>query len=162
MAIWREFRHKEKYLEIRQKELEDKIHTENLVNDQTKTFLLKKHHTLQESISKWDSKYERDVVELDSDIRDMNNKRTVLLEQLNILQERKRTEQAVENSSKEQKLAEIELVKAAKDLNKRQNKAAKTIQRELRAYCKRKKEMEALMGGKKKGGKDKGGGKKKK
>lgn len=160
-AIWREFKHKEKYLEIRQKDLEDKIQTETLVNGQTKEFLQKKHLSLLDSIAKWESKYEKDVQELDTDIRDINNKRTVLLEQLGILQDRRKKEQEVELRNREQKEGEIQLLSAQKELFKRQNKASRTIQRELRAFVKRKKEMEALLGGKKGGKKEKGGKKKK-
>lgn len=153
-AIWREFKHKERILESRLKDLEDKLQTEQLVNSETKAFLIRKHNSLSEDISKWDAKYDRDVGEMDSDIRNISSERSALLEKLYALQARKQVETEQEASKKSALIQEKEVAEFRKEIAKKQNKAARVIQRELRAFIKRKKELDALKndGKKKKGG----------
>lgn len=157
-SIWREFKHREKKLETRLKELEDKIHTENLVHGETKDFLVRKFSTLGDSIGRWESKYDRDVGELDTEIKNMTAQRSVLLEKLAVLQERKKKEIDENNRQRENEAIAAEVARQQKELEKAQNRAARTIQKEMRSFVKRKKELEAIKneGKKKKGGDKKG------
>lgn len=45
-AIWREYKLKERIFEVKLKQLEDKLQTENLVHSETKEFLVKKQQNL--------------------------------------------------------------------------------------------------------------------
>ena len=159
-AIWREYKLKERTFEIKLKGLEDKLQTENLVHSETKDFLTRKHQNLSDDISSWESKYETDVGGLDSRIKSLTASRSDLLEKLNILRARKQKELDEERARKEQEDFEAELARQqAADL-KKQNAAARKIQKEIKQYVKRKLELEALKPAKK--GKGGGKGKKKK
>lgn len=163
-AIWRDCKLKERVLEDRVKELEDRLHTENIVHTDSKEFLLRKHQQLSDDVLAWESKYEMEVGEMDAKIKSMTDKRNEQLEKLSVLQMRKQHE--VEEELKQQEEAERELkVKRAKEMDeKRRGKAAKILQRTIRGFIKRCKELEAMGGGgkKKKGaGGKKGKGKKK-
>ena len=162
-AIWREYKHKEHQLEIRLKDLEDKLHTENVVNQETKDFLARKQTQLSEQVAEWEGKYDHEVGEMDGTISVMTMKRDSLLEKLSHLQERRAADLAREKKEDE---AAREAAEAERDhhiMVKKQNRAAHTLQRELKAYSKRKKELEAIKGdGKKKKGKGDKKGKKKK
>ena len=97
---------------------------------------------------------------LDSQIRALTNDRTSLLEKLDILRARRQKELDAENARKEQAAFEAELARQQAEELKQQNSAAKKIQKELKAYVKRKLEIEAMKPAKK--GKGGGKGKKKK
>lgn len=162
-AIWREYKLKERILETRLKELEDKLQTEHVVNSETKEFLIRKHSHLGEEIARWEGKYDSEVGEMENSIRSITMDRTALLEKLSILQARKAVEDRDAKARKEAKDLEEELARQRVALLKKQNKAARRIQKELRSFVKRKKDLEALKGAdKKKGGKGGGKGKKKK
>jgi IQ domain-containing protein G len=151
-AIWREYKHKEHQLEIRLKELEDKLHTENVVNNETKDFLSRRHAVLSEKVAEWEQKYETDLAEVDSTISIVNLKRTALLEKLSVLQQRRAEDMIREEAEMEQERLKAVAAKEAKVTQKKQNRAARTLQRELKSFVKRKKELEAIKGdGKKKG-----------
>ena len=161
-SIWREFKLKQRTLETKLAELEDKLQTENLVNSETREYLHRKHTSLLDEIAKWDAKYEKDVTEMDNEINLVTTQRIGLLENLSILQTRRGEELLIENAKKDAADLEAELARQKKDLLKRQNKAARKIQKEMRGFLKRKKDIEAISGaGKKKGGDKKGKGKKK-
>jgi hypothetical protein len=98
---------------------------------------------------------------MDTAIAKITADRTDLLEKLHFLQSKKQLEEAQERDRLEALQLEETLQKNRVTLLKKQNKAARRIVRELRAYIKRKKELEAIKGeGKKKKGGDKKGGKK--
>jgi hypothetical protein len=160
-SIWREFKLKQRVLETRLKELEDKLHTETVVNGETKEFLIQKHITLKDDLARWDLKYDTDVNIKDEEIANLSKDRAALLEQLSILQERKKLELLAEKKLQEEEEMEASLAKNKKELLKRQNRAARRIVKEMRAFVKHKKDLEALGGGAKKGKKEKGGKKKK-
>lgn len=161
-AIWREHKHKERQLEIRQKTLEDRLQTESVVNSETKAFLNKRQHNLAETLASWENKYDTEIGDLDSEIAVVTSKRNSLLENLSALQARYARDEEDAAARREQERLEEEAKAALKALTKSQNKAARKIQRELKSYVKRKKELDAIRGagGKKKG--DKKGKKKKK
>ena len=162
-AIWREYKLKERVLEIRLKELEDKLQTEHVVNMETKEFLVRKQLHVTGEIEKWEKSYDAEVSDMETAIRNITLQRTTLLEKLSTLQTRKAIEIADEKARKEAQDLEEELARQRVALLKKQNKAARKIQKELRAFVKRKKELEAMKGdGKKKGGKGGAKGKKKK
>ena len=99
---------------------------------------------------------------MDNEINLVTTQRIGLLENLSILQTRRGEELLIENAKKDAADLEAELARQKKDLLKRQNKAARKIQKEMRVFLKRNKYLEALSGsGKKKGGDKKGKGKKK-
>lgn len=156
-AIWREFKHQEQHLESRVKQLEEKLHVENIVNNETKEFLGRKISSLQNEIATWEAKYDSEIGDLDAKISLMTTKRNALLDKLNALQDRRAQDVEVEQQQQAAVEAEAERKKQEKLLVKKQNKGARSIQRALRAYVKRKKELEAIKGeGKKaKGGKGK-------
>lgn len=162
-AIWREFKLKERVLETKLRNLEDKLQTENIVNSETKEFLNRKHAQLADELAQWEAKYDRDVGNLDNVIRKVTTDRADILEKLSALQLRKQMEEAQEKDRNEALAMEEDLAKKRAALLKRQNKASRRIVRELRQYIKRKKELEAIKGeGKKKKGADKKGKKGKK
>jgi len=156
-AIWREYKHKEHQLEIRLKDLEDKLHTENVVNNETKDFLTRKVASLSDKVAEWEQKYDSEIAEIDGTISIVTLKRTNLLEKLSLLQQRRERDLALEAAEREaERLKELN-IKEQKALLKRQNRASRTLQREMRAFVKRKKELEAIRGeGKKKGKAGKG------
>ena len=159
-ATWRAYKLRERQFEIKLKELEEKLQTENLVHSETKDFLVKKNQNINDELSKWEQKYDQDVGALDSQIRALTNDRTSLLEKLDILRARRQKELDAENARKEQAAFEAELARQQAEELKQQNSAAKKIQKELKAYVKRKLEIEAMKPAKK--GKGGGKGKKKK
>ena len=155
-SVWREFKLKERELEEKAKDFEDKMHTENIVHNETKEFLIRKHKSLVEDIATWEKRYEDEVGEMDEKIRQITQKRKVLVEKLTVLQNRKQGELEDEINAKALAAAEEKAKMEAERLARRQNKAAKCIQNSIRAYVKRCKELEAIRGG---GGKKKGKGK---
>ena len=158
-AIWREYKHSENRLEQRVKELEDKLQTEDVVNADTKSFLTRKIGSLTTSLTEWETKYETDVGGMDESIETLTRKRTTLTEKLTLLQVRKEKDLKEEQAVIEANDLRIELEERQAALLKQQNRAARKIVREIRSYVKRKKELEALSGGKK-GKKEKKGKKK--
>lgn len=161
-AIWREYKHKEHQLELRVKQLEEKLHIENIVNNETKEFLTRKLHALQDNIAQWEGKYDNEIGEIDGNISIMNTKRNNLLEKLSALQTRRAVDTDRERIEQAAREAEVERQKAEKALKKLQNRASRAIQRAIRNFVKRKKDLEAVKGdGKKaKGGKKEKGKKK--
>ena len=152
-AIWRECKLKERVLEDRVKELEDRLHTENVVHNDTKEFLIRKHLQINDDLNKWDIKYDQNVTEMNNKIQEITERRKALLDKLGILQARKQIE--IENEIKLNAQIEYELkVKKMKEMEeKKRNYAAKVIQNALRSYIKRCRELEAIKGdGKKKKG----------
>jgi hypothetical protein len=160
-AIWREYKHKEHNLEQKVKALEEKLYIESIVNTETKDFLSKKLVSLQDTLNHWEQKYENEISEIDGNISIITIKRNNLLEKLHALQERYETDKIVEKEKEIQLALEQTKQKEERLLIKKQNKAARSIQRNLRAYVKRKKELELLKTdgkkAKKGGGKDKKG-----
>lgn len=163
-AIWREYKHKEHDLEQRIKSLEEKLQIETIVNSETKDFLMRKHNQLQDTVGSWESKYDTEIGELDSSIALMTSKRNSLLDKLSILQARMSKDTEEENIRAAAAAAEARWKQAEKDLIKRQNRCARSIQRNMRAYIKRKKDLDQLKndGKKAKGGKKGKDGKAKK
>lgn len=152
-AIWRENKLKERVLEMKLKELEDKVQTEHLVHQRTKEFLTTKHATLSDEVSSWEQKYSNDVGDMDSKIRTLTAKRTALLDKLSQLQER-RAKEIEENEKAAMEAERQNAIRKQKELDsKRQNKAARVIQNHLRQFLKRKKDLEALKPAKKGKGK---------
>jgi ribosomal protein L30/L7E len=159
-AIWREYKHKEHILEQKVKNLEEKLYIESVVNNETKEFLSKKVVSLQDNLIHWETKYENEINEIDNKITMKTNERNNLLEKLETLQRRFEDDKDTEKVRMKQEKEEREKAKAAKSLIKKQNRSARAIQRTLRSFVKRKKELEAIKGDSKKS--KKGGGKEKK
>lgn len=160
-AIWRDYKHKEHRLEIKRKELEDKLQTESVVSNKTKDFLMRKHAELTERVAQWEAKYEAEMAEIEQETATVNAKREALLDKLHALQGRMERETNLQQAEAVAKQLRLDQEKQAREDLKKQNRAARKIVKELRSYIKRKKELDALKGdGKKKKGKDKKGKKK--
>ena len=148
-AIWREFKLKERVLEESLAEKEDRTNTENVVHRETKDFLARKLKNLQEEIATWETKYDTEIGTMDEQIHGLTESREVLLEKLGILQARRQVELDEQRAKDEAAALEKEVAKQKKALMKKQDQAARKIQREMVSYLKRKKELEALNPGKK-------------
>ena len=148
-AIWREFKLKERVLEESLAEKEDRTNTENVVHRETKEFLARKLKNLQEEIATWETKYDTEIGTMDEQIHGLTESREVLLEKLGILQARRQVELDEQRAKDEAAALEKEVAKQKKALMKKQDQAARKIQREMVSYLKRKKELEALNPGKK-------------
>ena len=157
-SIWRECRMKERTLEDKAKDLEDNLQTENIVHNETKEFLIRKHQTLTEDVAKWEAKYDADVGAMDEKIEQIRARRTSLLDKLTVLQSRRQIEIEEGIRQKEAAAHEAKMKKIRDAEEKKKNMAARSIQNSMRNYVKRKKELELLKGEgkKKKGGKGKG------
>jgi len=161
-AIWREYKLKERVLEGRLKELEDKLQTEHVVHNETKDYLARKYQSLSDEVSSWEERYDRDVGDMDNQIKKLSTKRTTLIEKLSYLQARRQKEIEDENRLKLEDEKQAALKKQREAEERRQNAASRVIQSTLRMYVKRKKELELIKGEskKKKSAKNgKGGGK---
>lgn len=158
-SIWREFKLKERVYEEKLAGFEDKMQTEMVVNNQTKDFLNRKIHSLNENITEWETKYDTDVGGLDEELANKTDLREEQLENLEELRARHQVELDEDREKTEAENLKVQMAKDAKILGKRQNIAATCIQREMRGFVKRKLEFEAM--NPKKGKKDKKGKKKK-
>lgn len=117
-AIWRECKLKERVLEDRVKELEDRLHTENVVHNDTKEFLIRKHLQINDDLNKWDVKYDQNVTEMNNKIQEITERRKALLDKLGTLQARKQIE--IENEIKLNAQIEYELkVKKMKEMEEK-------------------------------------------
>ena len=167
-AIWREYKLKERVLESRLKDLEDKLQTEHVVHNETKEYLTKKHQSLSDEVTTWEARYEHDIGDMDNQIKKLTAKRTTLLDKLSLLQARRQREMEDENKSKLEGDRLAAMRRQKEEEERRQNAASRRIQLAMRVYVKRKKELEALKGESKKkkssgkDGKGKGKGKGKK
>jgi hypothetical protein len=160
-AIWREYKLKEHGLEQKLKSLEEKLHIETIVNNETKEFLMRKHGQLSDTISTWESKYDHEIGELDSNITILVTKRNQLLDKLSALQARRAKDLKEEAAKQLQWGQDQQRKQFERELLKRHNKCARGIQQAIRAYIKRKKELEMIKNAAKKAkaGKGKGKGK---
>lgn len=161
-AIWREYKLKERVIETRLKDLEDKLQTEHVVNNETKDFLIRKQAALAEDISMWETRFDREVGEMDAATRHMAAQQNRLREKLQALQTRKKVEIQKEKERRDSQELEEERSKQQAARLRKQNRAAKTIQREMLSYMRRKKELENINKESKKNKKEKGGKSKKK
>ena len=152
-SIWREFKMKERELEGKLRGLEERMQTEHVVYNETKDFLIRKNQQLGEDLTKWESTYDDEVGNMDNKIKKLTTNREILVEKLMALRERKQQERDAE-ILRENELRAVEEAKAAAEaLLKKQNAAAKSIQKAIRSFVKVKKEREAAGDGKKKKGK---------
>ena len=158
-SLWRDFKLKQRVLEEKLLGLEERLHTEAIVNADTKEYLTSKHKSLLSELDKWETKYEQDIGDMTRDITNITDQRNTLLENLASLKARKEEEILRDAALKEKEIFELAEAKKKRELLKRQNKAARRIQKEMRNFVKRKKEIESLGGGKKE--KKAGKGKKK-
>lgn len=162
-AIWREYKLKERVLENKLNDLENKLVTEGVVQEDTKEYLGRKQKSLIEEVAHWEAKYENDVGEMDAQIKKLTAKRTALLEKLSFVKTRREKELDDEMRQKMEADRTVLMRKEKEATEKRQNSASRVIQKMMRVYLKRKKELDAIKGEGKKGksgGKGKGKGKK--
>jgi hypothetical protein len=160
-AIWREYKLKERVLENKLKELEDKLKTESVVNTETMKFLSDKKTAAEQKVEEWEAKFNTETDELKTKVDELTRKRSKRSNELKELQARKLNEIAEEKERREREAREEEETKKRNALQKRQNKAARKLQKEFRVYILRKKELDAIKAAAKnaKGSKKKGKGK---
>lgn len=154
-SIWREFKMKEREVESKLRGLEERIQAEHVVYNETKDFLVKKNQQLVEDLAKWEATYDYEVGDMDNKIRKLTTSRESLVEKLMALRERKQQERDAEILREDEVKAEEAEKAAAEAMLKKQNSAAKSIQKSMRVFIKKKKEREAAGEGKKKKGKGK-------
>ena len=145
-AVYREFKLKERALEEKVRGLEEKLHTELLVHNESKDFILRKQAITTNTINSWQIKHETEVGELDEDIRILTSRRKNLSEELCLLQNKKRLQSIKEVIDKENEKIERLKEEEKNALLKKQNRAARVIVREIRAYVKLKKLLDAFKG----------------
>ena len=145
-SIYRDFKLKERVLETKLAELEDRLRTEIVVHTETKNFLSRKQVSLNDGANSWQIKHEKEICLKDEDIKSTVTLRKNLLGRLYVLQNRKNIELIADSKEKELSRQQEEEKEATKNLLKRQNRAARTIVTEMRAYLKYKKEIEILKG----------------
>lgn len=150
-AVCRDYQLRERVLETKLKELQDRLKTEAIVHGETRDFFARKHMNCSESISSWDARYLREVSAKDEETKDINVKRKKLLERLSALQFRKDSELAHDKQELEKANQLVSELKQGKALLKRQNTAAVIIVREFREYMKYKNDLNTGKGKGKKG-----------
>lgn len=154
-AVYRDYQLKERVLETKLKELQDKLKTEAIVHCETRDFYARKQVNVAEVISSWDARYLVEVGAKDDESRDIILKRKKLLERLSALQHRKLLE--LESNAQEAEKAGqlVSDLKKNKALLYLQNAAAKVIVREFREYLRNKKDLNTTKIKAKKGKKNK-------
>lgn len=140
-AVCRDYQLRERVLETKLKELQDRLKTEAIVHGETRDFFARKHSNFSESISSWDARYLREVGAKDEETKDINLKRKKLLERLSALQFRKDSELAHDKQELEKANQLVLAIKQGKALLKRQNAAAVIIVREFREFMKYKNDL---------------------
>lgn len=155
-CIWRGYRQSEREIEAQIRALDEKARTEALVHAQTKEFLEKKQAQLQSEIAQWEERSRVEVANKDRELDELKATRNELLDKLIYLRRRKAKEDQENAENEAEAQARVAKAHADKVLGKQQNRAARVIQRALKDYIKRKKEIEANAPKKKK----KGGAKK--
>ena len=130
------------------------------MNAQTREFLQKKVAQLHTQATDQDAAYEADIGTVTAQMEAQTEARAAQLALLTDLRERRQVELDQQREDTEARELEARLAKEGKAMAKRQNLASRCIQSTLRAYMKRKAELEALAP-KKKGKGDKKGKKKK-
>lgn len=158
-SVVREYKLKERVLELRLKELEDQLKREQTVSTETRRFITKKIQTLEEEYAQWKTRYEAETSERDKSFKVVVGEARQLNEKLSVLRERKRLEIAEEKEREEKETADRAMEQHRNELFRRQNVASATISRVMRIYMKKCRESGSSEGKKKK--KKKSEGKKK-
>lgn len=164
-AIWREYKLQQREMEIKLKDYDSQMKTEDIVYSETKDFLSRKTISLVNDLKKWDIKYEKDIGEIDEKIRKATHERNKLVEKLYVLQDRKEIEIKEEKEMIIKTAQESKLSLQNESVGMRQNIAARKIQNMLKLYIRHQKARAGntkAKSGKKKEGDAKGGKKKKK
>ena len=106
-SLWRDFKLKQRVLEEKLLGLEERLHTEAIVNADTKEYLTSKHKALLSELNKWETKYEQDIGDITRDINNMTDQRNTLLENLALLKARKEEEILRDAALKEKEVYEL-------------------------------------------------------
>lgn len=149
-AIYRDYKLQERVLETKVQELQDKLKTEVVVHTETREFYARKQLIILDDIGKWETRYESEIGVKDEETRDISQKRKKLLERLSVLQKRKNLEIISDTLEKEKAAQLAEELRKSKAVDKLQHTAARVIIRELRAYVKNKKDIDAIKANEKK------------
>ena len=140
-AVCRDYQLKERVLETKLKELQDRLKTEAIVHCETRDYFARKQLNAAEVICSWDARYLIEVGAKDDETRDIISKRKKLCDRLSTLQHRKHLELA-SDAQKVEKANQLVLeLNEKKTLLKLQNAAAKIIIREFREYVRYKKNV---------------------
>lgn len=149
-SIVRDFKLAERVLEIKTRELEEQLRTEQVVNQETRTFLTRKQASLVDTISDWEGRFERESAEKERELKKILHQRALLVEKLTALQDRKKAEIALQKEGHDKQFAEREMSRHKEVVMKSRSRAANTIFQLMRLYMNRKKEAEKVELNKKK------------
>ena len=163
-ATWREYKLKQRELEIKIKDYESQLKMEDIVCIETKEFLTRKINSLGQDLKMWEIKYDKDIGDMDDTIKKVTHDRNKLLEKLTHLQGRRHEEIQLKEEEAAQEIVQKSVNLTNTSSLMRQNIAARKIQNIMKIYLKHLKFLAANKPAKKKkeGGKDKDGKKKKK
>lgn len=160
-SIWRELKFTEREIETKLKDIEEKMLTENLVNEQSKQFLIRKTNELHMKSLEWDKKYDNDITKLKELLSIKSIQRMELLAKLTILRDRKANDDKLLQEEQLRHELNLKHDMEMKLLNKKQHYAARVLQRCFKRYLRYKKLWNELRGtSKKKSGKSKKSSKK--
>lgn len=149
-AIYRDYKLQERVLETKVQELQDKLKTEVVVHTETRDFYARKQLVILDEIGQWETRYDLEIGVKDEETKDISLKRKKLLERLSVLQKRKNLE-IISDTLETEKAAQLaEELRKSKVINKLEHTAARVIIRELRAYVKHKKDIDAFKANEKK------------
>ncbi|CAM9654983.1 unnamed protein product [Ascophyllum nodosum] len=156
-SLLRVYEQHERQLELQVKELERVKQVEVAVHQQTMEFLEKKKQLSQDRLDEWEEKYGEEVEALERTFAELTDERNAMLDKLEGLKERKYHEEQEQRAREEAKRMALRKERERIETERRQNHAAKVIQRLLREFMRRQIASKMKKGGGKKKGK-KGGG----
>ena len=149
-SVVREFKLKERVLELRIRELEDQIKREQTVSAETKRFIAKKLQNLEDEYSQWRGRYEVETGERDRSLRLVMGEAKQLNEKLSALRERKLAEEAAERERLDREAADRAVQQHMNELLLRKTAAVTAISRLWRMFKKERLGSAAADGKKKK------------
>jgi hypothetical protein len=158
-SLIREQTQVEKSVELKIRDLENKLEMERVVHEESVNFMNRKFGVLTGQLEEWCDKLDVDLATLDMEYEGLKEKQLVNRERLDAMQARKASDDAIAAAAEAEKLKLANQIAEEALKNERESLACKKIQLVARTYLKRKAEQAALSGKKKKGGKK---GKKKK
>lgn len=160
-SVVREFKLQERVYELKIDELQEQLATEQVVNAETRAFLLKKQQSVVEDIGRWDGRLEAESGDKDKAIKAILKERDALMVKLTGLQHRKKLEEDEKTALEEKRKADEVMARHKEAMLMMKRAAAQVISKRLWLFKEHMK-MERNPPSKKDKGKGKGGDKKKK
>lgn len=155
----RDFKLSERVLEQRIQELDAQHRTEQTVNNETRSFLVRKQQSLLDEGGRWDARFEAETSDRDRALKAVMQQRAVMLGHLTALQERRKGEEEAERLASELAAAAADMERHRREVAQKKMAAASRIYNLLMTVVAR---SRAASGNDSKKKKKKGDGKKKK